>query len=95
MHYPKLSWLVPPNKLDSASRISSFRGPVLQSHGARDRTIPISCGAKLFQAANQPKRFVTIENADHNNWLTEDYLHELDHFIERCHKAQPAQRDSP
>jgi uncharacterized protein len=83
VHYPRLSWLVSPKKLNSASRIGLYRGPLLQSHGSSDRTIPISSGTKLFQAANDPKLFVTIENADHNNWLTDAYLKQLDAFIQR------------
>jgi len=67
IHYPKLSWLVPRNKLDSVAQIAAFRGPLLQSHGTTDRTIPFSSGEKLFGAANEPKEFVAIENAQHNN----------------------------
>lgn len=83
VHYPKLSWLVPRNKLDSTAQISRYRGPLLQSHGTQDRTIPFSSGQKLFRAANEPKQFVAIEGADHNNWLTDAYLKELDEFIAR------------
>jgi fermentation-respiration switch protein FrsA (DUF1100 family) len=83
VHYPNLSWLVPPNKLDSTTQIVRYRGPLLQSHGSSDRTIPFSSGTKLFQAANEPKRFVTIHNAGHNNWLTDAYLKQLNDFIRR------------
>lgn len=81
VHYPKLSWLVPPTKLDSVTEIVRYHGPLLQSHGTADRTIPFSSGEKLFRAANEPKTFVTIAGADHNNWLTGDYLRQLDEFI--------------
>jgi hypothetical protein len=83
VHYPKLSWLVPPAKLDSLAEIARYHGPLLQSHGTADRTIPFSSCEKLFRAANEPKTFVTITGADHNNWLTEDYLRQLDEFIRR------------
>lgn len=81
VHYPKLSWLVPPSKLDSVSKIAKFKGPLLQSHGRLDRTIPFLSGEKIFRAANQPKKWVTIENADHNDWQTEPYLKQLNEFI--------------
>jgi uncharacterized protein len=81
VHYPKLSWLVPRNKLDSAAQIVRYRGPLLQSHGSADRTIPFSSGEKLFRAANEPKQFDAITNADHNNWLTDAYLKQLDKFV--------------
>ncbi len=87
VHYPRLSWLVPPAKLDSVAQIVRYHGPLLQSHGTADRTIPFSSGEKLFEAANEPKTFVTISKADHNNWLTEDYLRQLDQFIRRLTPA--------
>ncbi len=88
VHYPKLSWLVPKNKLDSKSQIVRYRGPLLQSHGNSDRTVPYSSGEELFRLANEPKQFVTIEHADHNNWLTEAYLKQLDGFIDRVSGAE-------
>jgi uncharacterized protein len=88
VHYPKLAWLVPRSKLDSVTQVAAYRGPLLQSHGTADRTIPFSSGERLFRAANEPKQFITIENADHNNWLTEAYLKQLDRFITRVSAAQ-------
>ena len=87
VHYPKLAWLVPLNKLDSVTQIAAYCGPLLQSHGTSDRTIPFSSGERLFRAASEPKQFVTIENADHNNWLSEAYLKQLDGFITRVSTA--------
>ena len=83
VHYPKLSWLVPSDKLDSASQIVRYNGPLLQSHGNSDRTIPFSLGEKLFQSANEPKQFVTIDDANHSNWLNAAYLEKLDGFLAR------------
>lgn len=83
VHYPKLSWLVPPAKLDSVTPISRYHGPLFQSHGTADGTIPFSSGEKLFRAANEPKAFLRVPGADHNNWLTEDYLNRLSDFIAR------------
>lgn len=88
VHYPKLSWLVPRDKLDSVAHIVAYRGPLLQSHGSSDGTIPLSSAEKLFRAANEPKQFVVVENADHNNWLTESYLKQLDAFITRVSDAE-------
>jgi uncharacterized protein len=88
VHYPRLAWLVPQTKLNSLSLIPSYRGPLLQSHGDRDRTIPFAVGHKLFLAANEPKELVTVANADHNDWLTEAYLQRLDQFIARVGQAQ-------
>ena len=82
VHYPALSWLVPRTKLDSAARIRTYKGPLLQSHGTADRTIPIASAKKLFEAAQEPKSFVEIPQADHNNWITEEYLKRMNEFID-------------
>ena len=79
--FPKLSWLVPKNKLDSVAKIVDFHGPLLQSHGSEDRTIPFASGRALFQAANKPKRFVTVQHTGHHNWLNDTCLKEFDTFI--------------
>ncbi len=83
VHFPKLSWLVPKNKLDSFSTISRYKGPLLQSHGTLDRTIPFPLGEKLHRAASQPKTLLKIPGADHNDWMTQDYLDHLSRFIDR------------
>ncbi len=83
VHYPKLAWLVPANKLNSAAAISQYHGPILQSHGDKDEIVPFHSGEKLFQAANEPKDLLTISNAGHNNWMCKDYLTRFDEFLER------------
>ena len=82
-HFPGLSWLVPRDKLNSATRIARYHGPLLQSHGTADGTIPLGSGQKLFRSANEPKEFMECPGAGHNNWLTEQYLTRLDQFITR------------
>lgn len=82
VHYPNLAWLVPENKLNSVRTIAAYRGPLFQSHGDRDETIPVASGRRLFDAAPGPKQWVTIEMADHNDWITEDYLRRLNQFFE-------------
>lgn len=54
-HDPRLARLVPASKLDSLSQIKRYEGPLLQSHGDADATVPYSLGLKLFRAANDPK----------------------------------------
>lgn len=83
VHFPVLSWVVPREKLNSATEIIRYRGPLLLSHGTADQTVPFRLGEKLFRAANEPKTFVTLTGADHNNGLTEEYLRQLDAFLRR------------
>ncbi|MEZ6053304.1 MAG: alpha/beta hydrolase [Planctomycetaceae bacterium] len=91
VHYPKLSWLVPEEKLNSITAIKSYHGPLLMSHGTADRTIPYSLGKDLFQAANKPKTLVTIKNRDHDDWMKNDYLRKLDAFISMVGKGKTKQ----
>jgi len=88
VHFPNLSWLVRRDQLDSAGQLALLQVPLLQSHGTADRTIPFPLGEKLFHAAGDPKQFVRIEGAGHNNWLTEPYLKELNRFLAQL-SSQP------
>jgi fermentation-respiration switch protein FrsA (DUF1100 family) len=80
-HYPRLAWLVPSKKLDSVTQLARYRGPLLQSHGDADQTIPYALGRKLFEVAKGPARFVRIAGGDHNDPRSPEYLDALDRFI--------------
>jgi uncharacterized protein len=81
-HYPRLAWLVPASKLDSLSQIKRYKGPLLQSHGDADTTVPYSLGIKLFRAANEPKRWITMRGGDHNSSQSAEYYQQLNRFID-------------
>ena len=51
--------------LKSAARIIGLV-VVLMIHGTNDGVIPYSQGQALFKLANEPKRFVTVDDGDHN-----------------------------
>ena len=80
-HYPRLAWLVPATKLNSIAQLSRYDGPLLQSHGDADRTIPYELGLKLFEAAKGPKQFVRIPGGDHNDPQSSEYLQRLEQFV--------------
>lgn len=83
-HYPTtLVDLVVTDRLDSISKVKKYRGPLLQSHGDADRTIPLALAHKLFAAANEPKTFVLMPGRDHNDPKTEDYYRALATFFAR------------
>jgi uncharacterized protein len=54
-------------KFDNIGKIKKLRIPVLVIHGDRDSIVPYELGEKLYEAANQPKKFYTIPGADHND----------------------------
>jgi hypothetical protein len=59
--------LLPFDKFRNDREIHSVRCPVLVLHGSADRIIPPWHGRKLFELANEPKRFVLLEKAGHND----------------------------
>lgn len=63
---PLAGWLVR-GHYNSMRRIGKVRAPLLVLHGELDEIVPHSQGFKLYQAANRPKRFVTLRGASHNN----------------------------
>jgi hypothetical protein len=52
---------------DSKSKIANIRAPLLFFHGDRDEIIPLKLGRGLFEAAPEPKVFIEIPGAGHND----------------------------
>ncbi len=87
VHYPFLPVrILMRNRLVSVEKIGKYQGPFLQSHGDRDRTIPIDLGRRLHEAAEMPdgvfKQFFVIEGGDHNDPQPPAYYNLLDEFID-------------
>ncbi|MCG8587143.1 MAG: alpha/beta hydrolase [Pirellulales bacterium] len=82
--YPWLPvrWLMR-TRLDSASKIADYDGPLLQSHAGEDSIIPVELGRKLFDAANEPKTWITFDDMDHNDPHPIEYDRALDAFFEQ------------
>jgi fermentation-respiration switch protein FrsA (DUF1100 family) len=82
-HYPWLPvrWLMR-GQLNSLAKIGRYPGPLLIVHGDADSIVPYSFGQRLFAAANEPKRFVTQPDADHNDPRDETFWAALKDFLE-------------
>ena len=52
---------------ETSRKIAQVRIPLLIIHGNRDEVIPYDLGQAVFEAANEPKRFWTIEGGHHND----------------------------
>lgn len=50
-------------------RIDRINCPLLSIHGTADSIIPFSHGKRLFAIAKEPKQFVSVEGADHNDFI--------------------------
>lgn len=59
--------LLPFDRFPNYKRIAHVHCPVLILHGTADRVIPMWHGEKLFALANEPKQFVAVSGADHND----------------------------
>jgi uncharacterized protein len=64
-------------------KIGGYRGPLFQAHGDADTIVPIDSGRRLFEAANEPKRFMTLPGHDHNDALPAEYYRELAAFLDK------------
>ena len=58
--------LLPVDPFPNLKRIGDVKCRVLMIHGTNDGVIPYSQGQELFKLANEPKRFVTVDDGDHN-----------------------------
>lgn len=70
------------NRLDSLSKIDRYHGPLLQTHGDRDRVVPYEFGLELFGKANSPKQFVMVPGGGHNDPFSEEFHQALDEFLD-------------
>ena len=69
-------------QFDSAAKIGSFDGPILQSHGTEDSLVPHELGRKLFNAAtSRQKEFYDEVGLGHNDAYSDGYRDTLERFI--------------
>ena len=74
-------------------RIAAVHAPVLIIHGDRDRMVPYDMGRAIFEAANEPKSFWTVEGATHVDLVEVAgplYRVRLKAFYESALPAEPA-----
>lgn len=78
MKYPWLPvrWLIK-DRYDSDHKIGSIKSNLLIIHGDEDQVVPIELSHKLFERANHPKQYVTINGAGHSDL----YEHHAGHII--------------
>ncbi len=86
LRYPAMPALVLDrlrNSFDTVGRIGKANCPVLVVHGTADEVIPIAEGRAVYEAAQQPKRMITLTGGKH--WLANSvgpgYLDEVAGFF--------------
>lgn len=59
--------LFPLDRFRNLSKLSEVQCPTFFIHGRRDEVIRFSHGEALFQSANEPKTYLWVEDAGHND----------------------------
>ncbi len=54
-------------RFEAAAKVAKIGSPLLVVHGTADSTVSPELGRKLFEAAIQPKEFVTVTGGSHHN----------------------------
>jgi fermentation-respiration switch protein FrsA (DUF1100 family) len=76
-------WLMR-NRFDNLAKLSKCKQPVFIAHGTADRLVPFTQGERLYAAANEPKYFFRIEDADHNDPAPAEMIVALKQFLEKA-----------
>jgi hypothetical protein len=63
-------------------------------HGAVDEVIPYQLGRRLFEAANEPKRFVTLPGVGHNDPLPPEWDDAVDDFLASIQNPESRAQES-
>ena len=82
---------------DSLGAIGSIKAPVLVAHSREDDIIPFAHGKALYDAAQEPKRFLEMRGG-HNDgfiFMRQEWVAQLAAFLEsaRAGKPEPATTD--
>lgn len=77
-----VQWLVR-DRFDSKAKIGGVSIPLLVLHGARDGTVPIRFGEKLFNLAREPKFFSVFDQGEHNDLYEHGAIEVVLDFIDR------------
>lgn len=67
----------------SRDHIAAIRAPLLILHGEKDRVIPVAFGKRLFDAARDPKTFLSLGPVGHEALYSPDTRKQEADFIDR------------
>lgn len=59
--------ILPIDPFPNLTRIKDVKCPIVFLHGTEDSIVPYAHGKALHDLAPEPKRFISIEGADHND----------------------------
>lgn len=59
--------ILPIDPFPNLKRIGAVKCPIVFLHGTDDSIVPYAHGRRLYELAPEPKQFITVEGADHND----------------------------
>lgn len=71
------------DRFDSFSKIQDVTAPVYIFHGTEDTLVPFSLGQRLYEQANDNKRFFELTGQDHNRVDIAAVIREIAAFAEK------------
>ena len=88
--------ILPIDPFPNLKMIKDVKCPVLIIHGTKDSVIPHRHGKELFELANEPKRFIPVDGADHDDLIfkmgPEHYLKAIEGFALEGLSAEPLKK---
>ena len=87
--------LLPFDRFRNIDKIGKIHCPVLVIHGRSDHTNPFNHGMQLYRAANEPKRFLWVDDAGHNDLeevAGDSYMRALRDFLKLVDTTHPQQQ---
>lgn len=61
--------ILPIDPFPNLTRIKDVKCPIVFLHGTDDSIVPYAHGKALYDLAPEPKRFISVEGADHNDLI--------------------------
>ena len=69
------------DKFENLKKIPQIKIPLLVMNGTDDKVVPPAHGKKLYEAANEPKKIITLEDYGHNDLPIEDIAEAVMSFL--------------
>jgi fermentation-respiration switch protein FrsA (DUF1100 family) len=88
-------WPLIRTKMDNVERVRRLRVPLLVIHGDRDEVVPFEQGKAVFDAAPEPKEFLALKGAAHNDTYLvggAPYIDKVRDFCRQCVRGAALQR---
>lgn len=85
--------IFPFDKYKNIDKVRKLDCPILIMHGTKDAIVKLWHGKALYEAANEPKSYLWVDGAGHNDDLAtaagDKYWSAIDSFIEDVKEAAP------